>query len=421
MELRIRPQEARIGMYVKGFAGSWFAHPFWRARFVLTSSRDLERLRCSTVDYVVIDDVLGIGPVEAAPVRSVASMVAAKERPRNRPSAAHRRTTGWEDIERARARSDREKALALLSRSKKIVRKVFAEARLGQAIQVAEVAPVVDEIVSSIDQNPRALLKVLRLKKKNEYTYLHSVSVCTLMVNAAIHMGKGRAEIRDYGLAGLLHDVGKMGISDAILDKEGPLTEEEFGKVRQHSEYGYRILAGSDDVPETALDVCRHHHEKIDGSGYPFGLSEEGISPVARLGAICDVYDALTSHRAYKAAWAPTQALAAMWSWDGHFDRDLLFTFMQSLGLFPPHMLVRLRSNRIGLVLEPARPNDKTRVLAFYAIRDGEWIEPEEVVVDDTLATDGIVGVADPLDVGLDGSDAVLERLEISAAPAPES
>src|SRR5690606_14238117 len=141
---------------------------------------------------------------------------------------------------------------------------------------------------------------ILRLKNKNEYTYLHSVAVCTLMVNAARYMGKSEAETRDYGMAGLLHDLGKMGIPDAILNKSGRLTDAEFEAVRNHPEHGYQVLRGSPNVPAMALDVCRHHHEKIDGTGYPFGLPADAISLVSRLGAVCDVYDALTSDRVYK-------------------------------------------------------------------------------------------------------------------------
>lgn len=398
-------------MYVESFSGSWFAHPFWRAHFVLRSAREVERVRHSGLDYVVIDDALGIGLETTTPEESRAPTVRAKQRPRAPAFVARRPSGGWAEIERARERSDRKEASALLTKSKKIVRKAFAEVRLGRAIRVEEVAPIVDDILHSIDHNPRALLSVLRLKKKNEYTYLHSVAVCTLMVNVAIHMGRKAEEIRDYGLAGLLHDVGKMEIPDSILDKQGPLTDEEFREIRNHSEYGYGILSQSAEVPDAALDVCRHHHEKMDGTGYPFGLSHDGISTVARLGAICDVYDALTSSRVYKDASTPTQALAAMWSWDGHFDRELLFTFMQSLGVFAPNLIVRLRSNRLALVLEPTRPNQQTRVLAFYAMREANWTEPEEVTIDDSLATDGIVGLADPVEWDLGEHDAIVGRL----------
>jgi HD-GYP domain-containing protein (c-di-GMP phosphodiesterase class II) len=301
--------------------------------------------------------------------------------------------------------------VALVSRALKVLRRAFDDARLGRAVRMAEVTTVVDEVVESVERGPRTLLEVLRTKTRDEYTYLHSVAVCTLMVNVARQLGKGDGETRDYGLAGLLHDLGKMGISELILNKAGALTEAEFAAVRTHPEHGYQLLCETPDIPEMALDVCRHHHEKMDGTGYPFGLPAEAISLVARVGAVCDVYDALTSDRVYKEAWSPGEAIAAMWSWEGHFDRQLLFTFMQSVGIFPTGMLVQLRSNRLAIVLDPKRRNSGPRVLAFYATRDRAFIEAEEIVIKDNLANDSIVAPAEPEDWGLENWDRVAERL----------
>jgi HD-GYP domain-containing protein (c-di-GMP phosphodiesterase class II) len=241
---------------------------------------------------------------------------------------------------------------------------------------------------------------------------MHSMAVCTLMVNAARHMGKSEAETRDFGMAGLLHDLGKMGIPDTILNKESRLTDAEFRAVCDHPEQGYQALSRSPNIPDMALDVCRHHPEKMDGSGYPFGLPSEAISLGARLGAVCDVYDALTSERVYKNAWTPVEALTAMWSWEGHFDRDLLFTFMKSIGIFAPGMLVQLRSNRLALVLENKRRNSRPRVIVFYATRDREFLAPEELVIQENLANDSIVAPADPDDWGFADWAAMAQRLK---------
>jgi HD-GYP domain-containing protein (c-di-GMP phosphodiesterase class II) len=411
MQRQIRPEEVRMGMYVCGFGGSWFGHPFFRAKFVLKTERDLERVQCSDVPFVLIDDELGVGPepVAVAPPPAAAAPAAPMQRRKVSRSRPHQH---WYDDEKARERSDTQRAKVLVARSMKVLRTAFADVRLGRAVRMDEVRSIVDDISGAVERSPRTLLDVLKLKKKDEYTYLHSVAVCTLMVNAARHMGKGATETREYGLAGLLHDLGKMGIPDTILNKEGRLTDAEFEEVRDHPERGYQILSQSPNMPEMALDVCRHHHEKIDGSGYPFGLPADAISFVARLGAVCDVYDALTSDRVYKDAWTPTEALAAMWSWEGHFDRALLFTFMQSIALFPPGMLVKLRSNRLALVLEDKRRKARPRVLAFYATRDRTFIAPEEVVIQDNLANDRIVGWERPEDWGFGDWDALAERLK---------
>ena len=402
MQRQIRPEDARLGMYVRGFGGSWFAHPFFRAKFVLKTQRDLERVQCSDVPYVLIDDALGVGPEPKAPAAPAPRAKARRDDP---PSH-------WYADEKARERSDRQRARLLVTRSLKVLRAAFTDVRLGRAVRMNEVKSIVEEITGAVERSPRTLLDVLQLKHKDEYTYLHSVAVCTLMVNAARHLGMGAAETREYGLAGLLHDLGKMSVPEIILNKPGKLTEAEFLTVRDHPERGYQILAQSPDVPEKALDVCRHHHEKMDGTGYPFGLAADAISKVARLGAVCDVYDALTSERIYKNAWSPFEALAAMWSWEGHFDRALLFSFMQSIGMFPPGMLVQLRSNRLALVLESKRRKPRPHVLAFYATRDRAFIAPEELTIQDNLANDSIVGWARPEDWGFENWDGLAERLK---------
>jgi HD-GYP domain-containing protein (c-di-GMP phosphodiesterase class II) len=403
-------------MYICSFGGSWFGHPFWRAKFLLQNGQDLDRVQSSGVPYVVIDDSLGSGTepvIETArvPAPPLARPIA-PIRIRQAPPRPNRQLTGWDGADKMRERDDRQHAKALVARSMKVLRTAFADVRLGSAIRMEEVTSIVDDVVGTVERNPRTLLEMLRLKQKNEYTYMHSIAVCTLMVNVARHMGKPENKVRDYGLAGLLHDLGKMGIPDTILNKEGRLTEDEFRTVRDHPEQGYQVLVQSPNIPDMALDVCRHHHEKMDGSGYPFGLPADTLSLGVRLGAVCDVYDALTSERIYKEAWSPVEALSAMWSWEGHFDRALLFTFMQSIGIFAPGMLVQLRSNRLALVMENKRRNSRPRVLAFYATRDRAFLTPEEVIIQDNLANDSIVAVAQPEDWGFGDWDALAARLK---------
>ena len=387
---RIPPQRVTVGMYVKTFGGPWFDHPFWLSRFIVRE-RDLGRIHQSGVPYVVVDDERGVAPDASAD----ASGPGAADLAPHMPGVANKlKRFGSERASDPAPRRDRQRALALMTRSLTVMRRAFKDVRLGRAVRMAEVTAVVDEVVEFVERCPRTLLEVLRLKKKDEYTYLHSVAVCTLMVNMARHLGRDDRETREYGMAGLLHDLGKTGISDDVLNKAGRLTDAEYAEVRDHPERGYEILSQSPDVSPVALDVCRHHHERVDGKGYPFGLGAEAISLEARLGAICDVYDALTSDRVYKDAWTPIEAISAMWSWEGQFDRELLFAFMQSIHVFPPGMLVHLRSNRLAVVLEPKRRTARLRVLAFYSMRECEAIAPQEVVISDTLANDSIVGLA---------------------------
>ena len=396
--------QVRIGMFIHRFEGSWFKHPFWRGRFLLVDADDMTAIAQSGIKRLIIDTSKGLDvdePASLKPAGIIAPVTATPSRSTNsatvKPARAIRQDDGRE---RARIEASR-----VADRSKKVMREIFDAARLGKAGQCAAVTAVVADVTTMIEKNRQAFLKVLRLKSKDEYTYLHSVAVCALMINLGRQIKLDEATIADLGTAGLLHDIGKMLVPDALLNKAGRLTDAEFSLMRTHAERGFELLKDIDAVPELALDVCRHHHEKIDGSGYPENLSGSEISLAARMGAICDVYDALTSNRAYKEAWTPVEAITRMQSWDGHFDPALLFSFMQSIDTYPVGLIVQLRSNRIGVVLDNGRRASRPKVLAFYSTREEAWIDNEIVMIGEALSRDAILANVDPADWGISQSD----------------
>lgn len=392
----IPPDKIQLGMFIEGFEGSWWQHPFWRRRFLLSTPDDLEKVRSSAVSGVFIDTSKGIG---TQPQRDRPRSDPVATEPSAQKIAKARETISSGAMSSARTKiyfDENARAAKIVDRSKKIVRQIFDEARLGKAVRSGDVIEVVEEIADSLERSSKALIGIVRLKSKDEYTYLHSVAVCALMVNFGRQLHLPEKEVRDLGVAGLVHDIGKMGVPADVLNKPSRLDDDEFALVRAHPEHGFSLLEQGVGLPDAALDVCRHHHEKIDGSGYPYGLRGDQISRAARMGAICDVYDALTSDRCYKQAWTTVQAIDAMRGWDGHFDPRLLFGFMQSVAIFPTGMLVRLRSNRLGVVLENGRRATRPRVKAFYSVPDREMIAPEVVIIDDNLAHDQILSEEDP-------------------------
>jgi HD-GYP domain-containing protein (c-di-GMP phosphodiesterase class II) len=183
-----------------------------------------------------------------------------------------------------------------------------------------------------------------------------------------------------------------MAVPDPVLNKPGKLTDEEFAVVREHPQRGYDMLVQSDDAPAISAEVVLHHHEKFDGTGYPHGLKGEEISLHARMGAICDVYDAITSNRPYKEGWAPAESIARMLEWEGHFDPKLLDAFVRSIGIYPVGTLVRLRSNRLGLVVaENKREPTHPKVKAFYSIYERTVIKTEVITIGTSLRDDAIM------------------------------
>ncbi|QJU58125.1 HD-GYP domain-containing protein [Sphingomonas sp. AP4-R1] len=407
---RIKPEQVRIGMYIQGFEGSWIHHPFWRSRFLIATEADVAKVHAADIPAVIIDDDKGLAPVDpessAVATRGTVPQMAEPQprRPVRTPARPIPPAPGGPIDERALANQ-------VMNRSKKVMKTIFDGARLGRAFHSEEVRAVVEDISASVFRNAHALIGVTRLKSKDEYTYLHSVAVCALMINFARELGLEENVVRDLGMAGLLHDIGKMGVPEDVLNKPGPLDEAELALVHTHPIEGYRILAEGGEAPELALEVCLHHHEKMDGTGYPHGLSGDQISLAARMGAICDVYDALTSHRPYKRAWTPVAAIAAMASWHGHFDQALLFRFMQSILVFPVGMLVRLRSNRLAVVLDPGRRATAPRVRAFYSTTERAMLKPQEVTISNSFADDQIVSEERPDAWGLLGWEGQRDQL----------
>ncbi|RBR00896.1 hypothetical protein FVER53590_30316 [Fusarium verticillioides] len=213
------------------------------------------------------------------------------------------------------------------------IKELFASAPREGGIDLDIASALVRAVIGSIVANGGALISLSKLRTKDEDTFIHSISVCALLVTFGRKLNLEDGLIRDLGLAGLLHDVGKMAIPEYILQKSEKLSEDEFRIVRMHPRLGFELLSGKSVLPGTVLDICLHHHEKFDGSGYPFGLAGEKIPYVARLAAICDVYDALTTRRAYKGTWSQAQAVDSMMRSRGHFDPSLLRLFVSQMVL----------------------------------------------------------------------------------------
>lgn len=208
--------------------------------------------------------------------------------------------------------------------------------------------------------------------------------------------------LTDLGMAGLLHDIGKVGVADAILNKPGRLSPLEMASVRLHPQIGWDMLRAISSAHPVAMEVCLHHHEKLDGTGYPDKLAGDAISRAARMGAICDVYDAVTSDRPYKKGWEPAEAIRRMAEWqEGHFDREIFFTFVKMIGIYPSGTLVRLRSERLAVVLAQNESSTLTPLVrVFRSLSSNQDIEP--ILLDLQDPSDAIIGIEDPVAFDID-------------------
>ena len=373
---KVTSAEVCLGMYIHKFEGSWIDHPFWKARFLLQEPRDLQKIQDSAVTAVWIDIAKGLdrrSPSECSPTlepvavpEPVAAPVAAPEGP---PAAAPTPETGSAPVAAISCPQEMAQASAVSAHAKQEVARLFQDVRLGQAIELSEVATVVEQISASVLRHPTALISLTRLRTADEYTYIHSVSVCALMTAVARQMDLPAEQVQLAGQAGLLHDVGKMRTPVEVLNKPGRLTEAEFAVMRRHPEEGVALLQQWGASAEV-IDVCLHHHEKFDGSGYPHGLAGTQISLLSRIAAVCDVYDAVSSTRPYKTAWSPAEAIRRMAEWKGHFDPRVFQAFVKTLGIYPIGSLVRLSNEQLAVVVEQHPDSLLTpRVRVFFSAR----------------------------------------------------
>jgi putative nucleotidyltransferase with HDIG domain len=367
MEITVKVQDLEPGMYLTKICGAWLSHPFWKKQFLLTYD-DIAALKATAIEEVVIDTSKGIGPAKKAEAIIQLQPALVTQKIKDIPVKKY---TVSEEAKRAKN---------IVTSSTKIIKNLFNEARMGSSLNETDAKEIVEEITSSILRNPDTLISIARLKTIDDYTYMHSVSVCALMVSLAKNLGYDNEFCKKAGMAGLYHDIGKMFIPVDILTKPGKLTDEEYTIMKEHPKQGWEFLQNSEVISKETLDVCLHHHEKMDGTGYPFQLKSDDISVLAKMGAICDVYDAVTSDRPYKKGWEPSHAIKSMSEWKNHFDPTIFGAFVKSIGIYPVGSLVKLTSGRLAVVIER---NEKSllhpRVKVFFSTKSQCRIKPEIV------------------------------------------
>ncbi|HEX7983984.1 MAG TPA: HD-GYP domain-containing protein [Duganella sp.] len=389
---KVDSSQLKVGMYIHDLSCDWMTHPFVRNRFLLTSEDEIRKILNAGIHDVVIDSGKGID-VQDAP--SLAEAQAATEREIVEIAAKTSVVT------RVSLGDEMQRAVQIRHQASTLVRTVMQDARLGRAIELDQVEPVVQNITESILRNPGALVGLLRIKNKDDYTFLHSVSVCTLLVAFCRSRNIAADVTHQAGLGGLLHDTGKALVPDAILNKPGPLTDEEFAIIKRHPLDGYEILKKSPEVGPIPLDITLHHHERRDGSGYPGKQANEEISELAQMAAIVDVYDAITADRCYHKGMSAAAALRKIYEWSKfHFNPQYAQEFMRCVGIYPVGTMVLLESGRLGVVIEPHETNLLApKVNVFFNTKKNLYIKPETVDLSRGLGFGGgdkIVGHESP-------------------------
>ncbi|CAG9933018.1 HD-GYP domain-containing protein [Candidatus Nitrotoga arctica] len=394
---KIKVNDVRLGMYLQEVCGSWMDHPFWKRSFKLSEYKELNTLKNCGVDEIWIDTSKGLDVDAGMAALSQEEAELKVESELKKIEQASQKTEAPVSLQ-----IELIAAKKIHTKTKEAVVSMFSDVRMGNALKLDDALSLVDEINQSIARNSSALVSLTRLKNVDDYTYLHSVAVCVLMMALGRQLGLEDKVLKQVGLAGLMHDLGKVFIPKEVLNKPGKLTEEEFNIVKMHPLKGWEFLKNSNEVNDLTLDVCRHHHERVDGKGYPDKLSGEALTLFARMGAICDVYDAITSNRCYKKGWEPAESIRKMAEWkDGHFDEAIFHAFVKTVGIYPTGTLLKLKSGRLGVVTDQSQHSlTKPLVKVFFSTRSNAPILQE--TIDLSKSPDSIANLENPLQWGFD-------------------
>lgn len=341
---KIKVEKLKPGIFVHDFNCGWLHHPFLKNRVKLATDQEIEKVISYGIREVYIDTEQGVDVDDAPSQQEIDRTIDGELQAL---CSANRK-----EKDELPVASRIDKVKSLLAEAKRATQQLMDGVRLGKQIDMGTVENLVERMTESVLVDGDALVSLLRIKSKDEYTYLHSLAVSALCISFAQSMEFDTAKIKGIGIGGLLHDIGKVRIPKGILNKPGTLTEGEFEIMKQHVNYGNELLQQTTSLDECSICVTAHHHERLDGTGYPQGLRGDQISLFGQVSAIVDIYDALTSERCYKAAMAPTEALRKVFEWsEAYLNRSLVEKFINHIGIYPVGSIVRLRSGAIGVVV----------------------------------------------------------------------
>jgi len=412
---KIPIEEIRIGMYLEKLPGSWLERSFWRSSFMINDVKTDKKIIETGCKYFWIDTEKGRDVATAEEKAKERAAAASKNRVDEiasffaEPSKNVRKPSKEELKEDAVAKTESAMATAsaVMARSKEAVDAFFSSARAGQPINMQEAQKVVDEIVDSVEESPHAMVSVARKKEAFDFTAAHAVAVCSLMVAMAKELKLSDSEVREAGLAGLMHDLGIVSSKPEILRQHG-MTMTSEALFETHHQDGYELLLKNGDVSQAVLDVCLHHHEAVDGSGVPGGLKAAETSQLAKMAKICDMYDSMTSDHDQRVGMPPPFAIRQMLKKsDTELDATLLEAFVRTVGVYAVGSLVRLKSDKLAIVMEQSTKSlTMPKVKVFYSIKSELRVAPEIVDLS-TSITDEIVSAEDPAKWRLDNLDAL--------------
>lgn len=364
--IKIAIADVSIGMFVTAIEQNKRVNLANAGR--VSTAQGIQKLQASGVKFVWVDQKLSAQECVFRPVEEEHDVTLAASEVMTTPK-----------IQRAfRSREAQHKrAKKLIAEAKCLAQKLLNQTFEGKVIEVNEIESWADDMIDSVFIDSDALQCVSALRQKDSYLLEHSVNVACLLVSFGKHLGLDKDTLKQLAIGGIIHDVGKIKVDDEILHKPARLTPEEFEHMKLHQVFAGEIILGVKGLSDVSRDVCLMHHEKLDGTGYPLGLSGDQIPMHGRMSCIVDIYDALTADRVYKKGMSSAEAFKILLSLTPfHLDPDLVYKFINCIGVYPVGSIVQLSDGRVGIVWTSSDSQPlKPIVKCFYSRKYKRYID----------------------------------------------
>jgi HD-GYP domain-containing protein (c-di-GMP phosphodiesterase class II) len=400
---KVKVADLRVGMYVSALDRPWLETPFLLQGFSISGYDDLEQLSqyCA---YVYVDEKVSPNTGKPNPFTNSAPE---RRKPRemfpDRKLEVYTDTHGFsEEFKKAQIAVD-DLSLCLDD--------IFSREEKGGSLDVVRIKQSVEPMIDSVSRNPDACIWLARMKQVDDYIYEHSLAASIWAVALGRQLGLPKSDLRTLATGGLLFDIGKLRVDDQLLNADRKLTDAEFAQVKRHVQYSVDSLKTGSVMNQDIIDMVAYHHERHNGKGYPYGLAGDDIPVFARIAAIVDCYDAMTSKRRYARAVSPAQAIKKLFEWkDVDFQGELVEAFIQAIGIYPAGTLVELSTGEVAVVVAEYRTR-RLRPQVMVLLNSAKQPVEEVCILDlknDPLTVEGepldIVNSLSPDDYGIDMS-----------------
>ena len=355
---QVPTSDLRLGMYVSKLDRPWLETPFLFQGFYIENEEVLQELRrhCEFVyiDVTRADDSLRPPMRERAPAPSRKKSPNGGAPPKAKPSVAP--PAGDGRAETAVLKEELARAHEAHRAAERVIVDVYQNVRAGKDVDVSDIHRTLDPMIESIMRNDDALSWLVRMKRKDDYIYSHSIASAVWALVFGKHLGLNAAELQVLATGTVFMDVGKTNIPTALLTKSETLTPAEMQIMKAHVTHGEQIVAKIHGIDSRVVEVVRCHHERYNGTGYPRGLAGDKIPIFARMAGIIDTYDAMTTSRPYAKALSPHDATRQLSKLSGvEFPAEVVEQFIQAIGVFPVGTLVELNTGEVGMVIAQNR------------------------------------------------------------------